>query len=99
MTTVQISQKTDVPAFIRRTKNAESRNFQTMLILLLVDIAFVGIAVIVSIPFSIILPVAAGFVVVIAFFGYRASKYAKMLTKIDAELKRQIEFYRFVQSI
>lgn len=97
MTTANVSMS--IPAFIKKIKDSEKRNMQTMTLLLLVDVVFVIIAAIVSIPFSVILPVAAVLFLVIAFFGARAHKYTRMLKKIDARIKQDIEFHRFTRSI
>lgn len=97
MTTANVSMS--IPAFIKKVKDSEKRNLQTMTLLLLVDVAFVIIAAIVSIPFSIILPVASALFLVIAFFGARAHKYTRMLKKIDARIKRDLELYRFTRLV
>lgn len=90
--------KTSIPAFIKKVKDAESRNLQIMTALLLVDVAFVILAAIVSLPISAILTVASALLVVIAFFGVRAHKYTRMLKKIDTRIKQDLELYRFTHS-
>lgn len=99
MTTPYNSEGTSVPTFIRHIKDMEKRNFQTMLVLLGVDVAFVAITAIVGLPFWAIFSVAGVFFAVIGFFGFRTFKFTRILKKLDAEIKKELEFQRFIHSI
>lgn len=90
--------KTSIPAFIKKVKDAESRNLQIMTALLLVDVVFVIITAVIGIPLLAILTVASALLVVIAFFGVRAHKYTRMLKKINTRIKQDLELYRFTHS-
>lgn len=99
MTTAYNNHKTSIPAFIRKVKEAEKLNLQIMTALLLVDVAFVIIAALAAIPFSLVFTVASALLVVIVFFGYRTNKYTRMLKKIETRIIQDIEFHRFTRSI